>query len=157
MADNAVTATAGRNTKTINIVPTVVDLAGELGTTWTLPSSVWAGHALGGTVSIVVKNLGNRALPIGQQVDIQFLARDLTHPANPDITLTTSSNQSVSGLVAGGTRTFNAVISRPAGLPGDQYEILANIVPVQSLIESNLANNLVMLTATGLHKTLVSS
>jgi hypothetical protein len=60
-------------------------------------------------------------------------------------------------LAAKGSESFSATIGRPAGLPADYYEILANIVPVQSLTESNLANNLVMLTATGLSKTIVSS
>jgi hypothetical protein len=155
-ANNVVTATAARTTKTLTVIPATVDLAGNLGRIWTLPSSVFAGKPLSGTVSVVVSNLGNVPLPTGQQVNIQFLARDLTHPANQDIILATLTNQSVSALATNGSRTFSTTISRPAGLPADGYEIVATIAPVQSLTESHLANNLVTLTATGLHKALVA-
>ena len=66
------------------------------------------------------------------------------------------SNQSVSGLAANGSKAFAATVSLPAGLPADRYEILATITPVQALTESNLANNLVQLTATGLHKNVLA-
>jgi hypothetical protein len=104
-----------------------------------------------------VSNLGNVALPPGEQVNIQIIARYATDSGNVDIVLTTLSNQSVSGLGAGRSATFYAYVNRPAGLPADSYQILANIIPVQPLAESNIANNLVMLTASGLSKTIVLS
>jgi hypothetical protein len=67
------------------------------------------------------------------------------------------ANLSVSALGANGAKTFTASVSRSAGLPPDSYQILANIVPVQPLTESALNNNLVMRTATGLSKIVVSS
>jgi hypothetical protein len=156
-ADSASDNNTVTSSGTIAVTQGYVDLAGVLGATWTLPSSVLAGKSLSGSVSVVVKNLGNVALPKGQQVNIEFRARDLTHPANPDITLGTLSDQSVTALAANGSKTFSMTIRRSAGLPADQYEILADIVPVQPLTESNLANDLATLTAAGLGKTLVVS
>lgn len=65
------------------------------------------------------------------------------------------ANQSVSALTANGAKTFSASVNLATGLPADRYQVLVNIVPVQPLAESSLTNNLAMLTATGLSKTLV--
>ena len=132
-------------TKTITVIPAFVDLAGTFGPTWswTLPTSVIGGKPLKGNVSVVVSNLGNVALPTGQTVNIQFIAEDTTHPSNPPVTLLVLSNRSVSALAAKGTKTFTAAVSLAAGLPADRYQIVANIIPVQSLAESNTANNTV--------------
>jgi hypothetical protein len=151
-SDNVVTSP----TKTITAAPAFRNLAGTFGTTWTLPSSAIAGTPLSGKVSVVVSNLGNVALPSGQQINIQFVARDLTNPANPDIVLATLVNQSVSALAAKWSKTFTATVSRPAGPPADTYQILANIVPVQPLAE-DASDNLVTVTATNLTKIIVAS
>jgi len=152
-AVNGVVPSAYSNT--VTLAAPFVDITGKLGTTWTLPATGVAGEPLSGRVSVVVSNLGNVALPSGQQVTIQFIARNLTNPANPDVLLATLANQSVSALAANGALTFSTTVNLLAGLPASTYQILANIVPVQPLAESNLTNNLAMLTATGLSKTLV--
>ncbi len=85
----------------------------------------------------MVQNLGNVALPSGQQVTIQIIARDTTNTANPDIVLATLANQSVSVLAANGSKTFTVSVSRSAGLPADTYQVLATITPVQALVESS--------------------
>ena len=126
-----------------------LDLSGVLGTAWTLPTSMGAGKSLSGSVSVVVSNLGNMALPTGQTVNINFIAHDTTHSANPDITLLTLNNQSVTALAAGATKTFTGTVSRATGLPADHYQIEATITPVQPLTESNLNNNTVLLNALG--------
>ncbi len=140
-ADNTVTSP----TRTITVAPAFVNLAGTLSSpSWNaLPSSLIAGKALSGSISVVVSNLGDVALPTGQQVNIQFVAHDVTNSANPDIVLATLSNQSVSALAANGAKTFSATISRPAGLPADTYQVLAEIIPVQPLTESNTSDNVV--------------
>ncbi len=131
-----------------------VDLAGRLVTPWTLPSSVIGGTKLTGTASVQVLNLGNMALPAGQQVNLQVVARDLTNPVNPDITLGTLSNQSVSDLSAGGSLTFHPAVSLAGGLAADNYEIMVNIIPVQSLTEFRTDNNQVSQTAFGQTQTI---
>ena len=143
-------------TKTIAVAPAVMNLAGTFGTTWTLPSSIVAGKSLTGSVSVVVSNLGNVALPTGQTVTIQFVAEDTTNPGT-GYTLLTLSNVSVSALAAKGTKTFSGTVSLPAGLPADNYQIVANIVPDQALTESSTADNTVTVTATGLTKTIKAS
>ena len=148
-ANNQASQTAAGAAKTLASVAPFVNLAGKFGTTWTLPSSIAAGKSLMGTVSVVVSNLGNVALPAGQTVNIVFVAHDTTNPQNPDITLATLSNQSVSALAAGGTKQFSASIARIAGLPADTYQIEATITPVQALTESNLADNTVLTNALG--------
>ncbi len=132
-----------------------MNLAGTFGPSWswTLPSSAKAGKALSGSVSVVVSNSGNVALPTGQTVNIQFVAQDMTNPGNPSVTLLALSNQSVSALAAGGTKTFSGSVSLSAGLLADTYQIVANIVPVQPLTESSTTDN----TVTGPAKTIVVS
>jgi hypothetical protein len=126
-----------------------VDLAGVFGTTWTLPATVRPGARLAGNVSVVVSNLGNVALPVGQQVTIQFVAHNTTNPAAPDVTLVTLTNQSVTALAAGASRTFTVAVNRGSGLPAGTYQVLATIVPVPALAESNVANNQVLVNAVG--------
>jgi hypothetical protein len=38
-----------------------------------------------GSASVVVSNMGNSALPLGQLVNISLVARDTTNTGNPDI------------------------------------------------------------------------
>ena len=134
-----------------------VDLTGVFGTLWTLPSSVVGGKALAGYTSVIVKNIGNMALPVGQLVNIQVVAHDTTNPANPDITLVTLANQSVSALAADGTRQFNLYVNKTTGLPADAYQILANITPVHALAESRTDNNQASQTAAGATKTVAAA
>jgi hypothetical protein len=141
---------------TIAVTQGYVDLTGIFGTTWTLPSSVVGGKLLAGTTSVVVKNLGNVALPAGQLVNIQIVAQDTTNPSDPPITLTTLANQSVSSLAANASRTFNPYVNVSAGLSPDSYQILANIIPVQALTES-ADNQQVSQTALGATKTVTAA
>ena len=134
-----------------------VDLTGLLGTTYTLLPSVVDGKAVTGYTSVVVKNIGNVALPAGQNVNIVVVAHDTTVPTNPDITLATLNNQSVSALAAGGSRSFSAYINLASGLPTDTYQILANITPSQPLTEEHTDNNQASLTATGGTETIISA
>jgi hypothetical protein len=69
------------------------------------------------------------------------VVRDLTNPTKPDIVLKTATNQSVGSLAANGSKTFTVAVSRSAGLPADNYQILANIIPVQTVTESSTADN----------------
>ncbi len=118
------------NTATRNLLVKYVNLAGTFGSPWSpLPSSVVAGKSLSGNVSVVVSNLGIAALPSGQQITIQVIARDTTNTGNPDIVLATLANQSVSALAANGSKTFTVSVSRSAGLPADTYQVLATITP----------------------------
>jgi hypothetical protein len=110
-----------------------------------------------GSASVVVKNLGDVALPTGQLVNIQLIAQDTTHPANAPIILDTLTNQSVSILAAGGSKQFTMPVSLTAGLPSDDYQIFANITPVQALTESDTTNDQVSLTGAGLTETIVSA
>jgi hypothetical protein len=141
--------TATTPAHTVTSTAPFVDLSGVFGTTWTLPATIANSKAMLGYAPVVVKNVGNVALPTGQTVNIVVIAHDTTNPSNPDITLVTLVNQSLSALLAGGTRQFNAYVNRPAGLPADHYQIEATITPVQSLTESNLSNNTVLLNALG--------
>ena len=135
--------TANSNAASRNITVNYVNLAGTLSSpSWNaLPSSVIAGTAISGSISVVVSNLGNVALPSGQQVTLQLIARDMTNTGNSDIVLAALANQSVSALAAKGTKTFAVSVSRPAGLPADTYQIVAAITPVQALTESSTADN----------------
>jgi flagellum-specific peptidoglycan hydrolase FlgJ len=141
--------TATTPAHTVTSTAPFVDLSGVFGTTWTLPATIAAGKALTGYASVVVKNGGNVALPAGQNVNIVIVAHDTTNTNNPDITLITLANQSVSALAAGGTKQFNAYVNRPAGLTADNYQIEATITPVQALTESNTSNNTVLLNTLG--------
>ena len=151
-ANNTVTSTSA-----IAITEGHVDLAGVFGTTWTLPPSVVDNVKLTGTASVVVKNLGDVALPTGQTVNIQLVAQDTTVPSNAPIILDTLINQSVSVLAASGSKQFTLPVSLPAGLPSDDYQILANITPVQALTESKPDNNQVLQTASGQTETIISA
>ncbi len=124
-----------------------IDLAGNLGTTWSLPSATVADKRLTGYASVVVRNVGNTWLPLGQKVRIDFVAHDTTNPLNPDIVLATLNNQSISGLAANASRTFNAYVNLASGLPADIYQIEAIITPVQALVESRTDNNTVLTNA----------
>ena len=145
------------SSSTIAVTYGFVDLAGVFGTAWTLPSAVVAGLPLKGTASVVVKNLGDVALPMGQKVNITLVAHDTTNVANADTTLATLSNQMVSGLAAGGTKQFTAPVNLAAGLSSDDYQILANITPVQALTESDTTNNQAFETAAGATRTITSA
>ena len=63
-SDNLVTSP----TKTVTSAPAFMNLAGTFGTPgWSpLPTSVVAGKPLSGNVAVVVNNLGNVALPSGE-------------------------------------------------------------------------------------------
>jgi len=63
----------------------------------------------------------------------QFLARDLTHPANPDVTLGTLSDLSVSDLAANGSKTFIGTISLPTGLHRFVKERRNNVLLLERL------------------------
>jgi hypothetical protein len=142
-------------TRTATAVPrSYVDLTGVLGTYWTLPSSIVGGTKLFGYASVVVSNVGNEPLPAGQMVNIQLVAHDTTHPANPDIVLATLSNQLVNALGAGATKQFNMYVNRAGGLSADNYQILADITPVQALSQSQTDNNQASRTAAGASKTI---
>ena len=134
-----------------------VDLTGTFGTAWTLPAAVVDNVKLTGTASVMVKNLGDVALPTGQTVNIQLLARDTTNGANPDIPLATLNPQSVSALAAGGSKQFSVPVSLIGGLPSDNYEIFANITPVQALTESDATNNKASQTGAGQIETILSA
>jgi hypothetical protein len=155
--NNLATLTATGAAKTLSAVPAFVDLAAKLGTTWTLPTTVMAGTALTGYASVAVSNLGNVALPSAQQINIQFLAHDTTHPGNPDVVLATLNNQSVAGLRAGASVSFNAYVNAPVGLPADSYQVEALITPVLDLAETRTDNNLATLTAAGAAKTITAN
>jgi uncharacterized repeat protein (TIGR03803 family) len=132
-----------------------VDVTGVFGTTWTLPSTIVANKPLSGVTSVVVENLGNVALPAGQLVTIQMVARDTTNPSKPDITLAELRNQSISALAANGSATFLLNVSLAGGLPADSYQILANLLPTPALVEST-PNQQVSLTADGQTKTVTA-
>jgi hypothetical protein len=145
--NNTVTQNAvGFTEPLISSASKFVDLTGTLGSTWTLPSSAAASKPLTGYVSVVVQNIGNSALPAGQQVNIVFVAQDTTNAANK-VTLATLSNQWVGSLAAGGSTTFSAYVNRPAGLTADTYQIEAIITPVQTLVESRTDNNTVLVNS----------
>ena len=144
-------------TRAIVVTFGFVDLTGIFGIAWTLPATVIASQPVKGTASVVVKNIGNAALPMGQMVNIQLVAHDTTNPANPDIPLATLSNQLVSALAPNGTKPFTATVNLTTGFPSDSYQLLANIIPVQTLTESNATNNQVSKTAAGTTETIVSA
>ena len=147
----------GTGIRSIDITYGFMDLTGVFGTTWTLPGAVVAGKALTGYASVIVKNIGNIPLPTGQLVNLQVVARDTTNTNNPDITLVTLSNQSVSKLAANGSATFLPYVNRPAGLTTDNYQIFTNIIPVQTLGESDTTNDQASQTALGATETLVAA
>jgi hypothetical protein len=100
-------------------------------------------------VSVVVRNLGNLWLPLGEQVNISFVARDMTDTAKPDIVLATLNKQSVSSMLASGSATFSAYVNRPAGLPADTYQVEAIITPVTAMTELRPDNNTAITNALG--------
>ncbi len=142
------------NAATRAVTMSYIDLTGTLGSPWTLPSAVVAGKALAGFTPVVVKNIGDVAVPAGQLVNIQVVAQDTATGAQ--IALTTLKNQSVSLLAANGSRTFYPYVNVPAGLPADTYQILANIIPVQALPESQTDNNQASQTALGATQTVTA-
>jgi hypothetical protein len=154
--NNLVTQTAAGASRTILSAPAMADLSGTLGTYWTLPSSVVAGKPLSGYASVVVSNLGNVALPTGQKISIQLVARDTTDPSKPEITLATVGNLSVGGLGSNRSMTFNVSVKRPGGLPADNYQIQAILTPAPGLTESRTDNNLATRTAAGAARTILS-
>jgi hypothetical protein len=158
-ANNTATLTALGATRAVHVIPPTVDLAGNIGATWTLPSAVNAGAPIKGTISIVVRNLGNVALPAVQQIYIPVVAHDTTNPGNPDILLNAMPLQvfSVGGLAAGGSKTVSVNLNWAGGLAADSYQIVATIAPVQALTQLGTGNDVVALTARGLTKTVVST
>jgi hypothetical protein len=150
--NNIGTLTAAGVAKTLSLVAPFVDLAGFLGTTWTLPTTRGAGLSLVGNVSATVTNLGNIALPVGQLVNITFLAHDTV--TGVDTTLLILTNRSVTALAPNGSVTFVGAVNRPTGLLVGTYVIEASITVVQPLFESNLGNNLGVLTVAGVQRTL---
>ena len=122
------------------------DLTGTFGTTWSMPASALAGKPVAGAVSVVVSNVGNTWLPLGQQVQIQLVAYD-PDGVEPDITLATLPKGSVSSLLGNGSKTFSIHVN--ASLPAGSYQIKAIITPVQLLDESRPDNNDVRTNAKG--------
>lgn len=139
--------------KTITSVPAMANLAGTLGPLW-LRTSAPANEPLKGYASVVVTNAGNDALPSGQQITIRFVARD---SFGTDTVLAILADRSASALAPHASRIFLAPISLSAGLPAGAYRILAEIIPVQPLAESDTADNWATVTAQGLSKTLTAS
>jgi hypothetical protein len=145
--NNAVTLTALGAAKTLISADAFRDLAGNFGTIWTLPATLTAGAALAGNTTVVVKNLGNVALPTGQRVTITLYARDPANLDDPGILLQTFPNLLVNSLRPGSSVTFGLRVSVPAGLPADSYQIVATITPTPALSELNTINNTILTDA----------
>jgi hypothetical protein len=148
LADSNETNNTVISPRTIAVTYGYVDLSGVFGTAWTVPPSVVANTTkLTGSLSVVVTNNGNVSLPTGQQVNIVVEARDTTNPANSPIPLATLTNKSVSKLGPKQSLTFSPAVAAGTLLPADTYQIWADIVPVQTLTESDPNNNWVSATA----------
>ena len=133
------------------------DLTGEFGTTWTLPPSVLSDSLLKGSASVTVRNIGGSPLPSGQLVNIQLVARDTTNTTASDITLATLSDQSISALAVGGAKQFTLTVNRSTGLPSDDYQVFADIVPKNHRAEFAGEDNWVSQTAAGFMRSITSA
>jgi hypothetical protein len=129
LANNTVTSSG-----TIAVAQGLGDLSGSTFGTSTLPTALASGAALKGSISVVVENVGNLALPAGQLVTIQLVAYDMT--TDLPTTLVTTGDLSVSALAAtNGKKTFSVPVDFATGLSSDDYQYQAIITPVNNLTE----------------------
>ncbi|MFN3167948.1 MAG: CARDB domain-containing protein [Phycisphaeraceae bacterium] len=121
----------------IQIAPGFVDLQAQFGKIQ-LPSAVISGEAIKGTAQVLVANLGNVALPKGQQVDVELFVVPQVGSA---ISIGTATGQSVSSLKNGKPKAINVKGGLPAGLASETYDLRAVVTPVGALSEAGTANN----------------
>ena len=144
-ANNVVTQNASGQQCTILSAGPFKNLAGTFGTSG-LPALKAAGTALSGKVNVIVTNFGNVALPAGQQIQLQLVARPA---AGADVQLVLSPPLSVTALAPGNSKSFTLSVSLPAGLSAGSYTLRASIVLVQPLLESDTTDNIVTLNTAG--------
>ena len=136
------------DSRQIDLTLGVVDIStSTLGTTWTLPPAVVSTLPIKGTASVVVTNTGNVALPTGQLVNLEVVARDTTTPTVADTVLWTVKNQSLTNLAAGASAKFSLSVNYTGILQVDTYQILVDIIPQNNTTEYATLDNYASKTA----------
>ena len=122
--NNTVTSTGAAMT----VAKGYEDLSGSKIGTSTLRPTVSAASAPVGSVSVVVKNIGNVPMPTGQSGSIRLIAHNTATNAN--ITLTTLEVQ-FGAMAVNATKQFTLSVNNlPAGLlPAGTYTVQATISP----------------------------
>jgi hypothetical protein len=106
--------------------------------------------AIAGTVSLKVQNAGNVALPANQLFQVQIIAHPVGAADNSaDVVLQQSAAFSLKKWKAGQSATFSVPVKFAGTLAAGNYTIEATLVPVPTLVESSVADNLLTTTAAG--------
>lgn len=111
----------------------------------TLPTTLTAGQALPGTLSVLVRNTGTLTLPPGQKFTLQVLAHPDTG-ADVPLGMTTLT---LSSWAPSKTQVFSIKNLQGTSLTAGHYVIEALLTPVQALTESSTSDNLVTTLSAG--------
>jgi hypothetical protein len=139
-ADNQqVSQTALGTTKTVTAAVPFVDLSAQFGA-MALPASEISGNGKLIIVPVVVKNVGNVALPALQKINIEI---DATLAGVPTM-LKTLTGESVSSLGAGASATFVTTVTLPQSLATGAYNLTAIVDSSDAVTgDTHRANNTV--------------
>jgi hypothetical protein len=135
--NNLVSLTAGGVAEPLTVAAQVVDLTAAFGGSMKLPNSRLGGDGSQIYVPVVVKNIGNVALPSGQKIDIEIEAT-----GNGGTTLLkTLQGVSVSSLGALASGTFGTYVTLPISLSPGTYSLMAVVDSSQKVAADPNRNN----------------
>jgi hypothetical protein len=130
-----------------------VDLMPTLGASY-LPASVVAGAGVHSTAQVIITNIGNTAMPVGQVADVILRARN--EGDGSAVELGRYHNYPLSGLPVGLSRTVSIVVNPTGGLPAGAYHLEAQVVPA-NLPSEVTENDTTSVNAAGQQIDLVSA